>query len=61
MIKRDVPFWSIRAQQKMLECGINKKQLATELKINYTQLINVMRGVVINDNIEKAIKAYFNL
>lgn len=61
MDKVRTPFWSIKVQQIMIERGMNKKELAKVLRVNYTQLCNVMSGTVINENIENAVKAYFEL
>lgn len=55
------PVWSKRVQKKMIDKGINRRQLANELKVNYTQLCNVLTGYVYNETIIKAVCNYFGM
>lgn len=55
----EVPAWSIKVQTKMLRTGMTKKELAAKIGCNYTQLVNVMSGLVINENMKKKIENYF--
>lgn len=57
----NTPVWSKRVQKKMIDKGINRKQLAEELKVNYTQLCNILTGYAYNEKIIKAICAYFEM
>lgn len=55
----EVPSWSIKVQTKMLRTGMTKKELAAKIGCNYTQLVNVMSGLVINENLKEKIENYF--
>lgn len=56
----EVPDWSVKVQTKMIKTGMTKKELATKIGCNYTQLVNVMSGLVINQNIRQKIENYFS-
>ena len=55
----EVPNWSVKVQTKMIKTGMTKKALAEKIGCNYTQLVNVMSGLVINENMKKKIENYF--
>ena len=55
----EIPSWSIKIQTKMLKVGMTKKALAEKIGCNYNQLVNVMSGLVINENMKKKIENYF--
>lgn len=55
----EVPDWSVKVQTKMIKTGMTKKELAAKIGCNYTQLVNVMSGLVKNEKIETDIKNYF--
>lgn len=55
----EVPDWSVKVQTKMIKVGMTKKALAEKIGCNYTQLVNVMSGLVINENMKKKIEKYF--
>lgn len=55
----EVPDWSVKVQTKMIKTGMTKKELAAKIGCNYTQLVNVMSGLVINENMKKKIENYF--
>lgn len=57
----NMPYWSKKAQLKMFDMNMTKKQLAKELKCNYNQLVNVMSGLVINKSIQERICTYFDI
>lgn len=59
--KNSPPVWSKRVQKRMIDMGISKKDLARALHCNYTQIINVLSGIVINEVLEKEICNYFNM
>lgn len=56
---RETPAWSIKVQTKMIKMGMTKKALAEKIGCNYNQLVNVMSGLVINENMKKKIENYF--
>lgn len=56
---REIPAWSVKVQTKMLKVGMTKRTLAEKLGCNYNQLVNVMSGLVINENMKKKIENYF--
>lgn len=55
----EVPDWSVKVQTKMIKTGMTKKALAEKIGCNYTQLVNVMSGLVINENMRRKIENYF--
>lgn len=55
------PYWSKRAQKKLIDIDMSKKQLAEELKVNYSQLLNVLNGVVINATMQERICTYLKI
>jgi len=55
----EVPDWSVKVQTQMIKVGMTKKVLAEKIGCNYTQLVNVMSGLVINENMKKKIENYF--
>lgn len=56
---REIPAWSVKIQTKMLKSGMTKKALAEAIGCNYNQLVNVMSGLVVNENMKKKIENYF--
>lgn len=56
---REIPAWSVKVQAKMLKTSMTKKELAAKISCNYSQLVNVMSGLVINDNMKEKIENYF--
>lgn len=58
-IMYEVPDWSVKVQTKMIKTGMTKKELAAKIGCNYTQLVNVMSGLVKNEKIETDIKRFF--
>lgn len=55
----EVPDWSVKVQTKMLKTGMTKKVLAEKIGCNYTQLVNVMSGLVINERLRERIENFF--
>lgn len=50
-----IPLWSKRAQKKLIDKGMTKKELANKLGVNYTQMCNVLTGYVYNETITNKI------
>lgn len=55
----EVPDWSVKVQTKMIKVGMTKKALAEKIGCNYTQLVNVMSGFVINERLRERIENFF--
>ena len=55
------PMWAKKAEKKMIDLDIAKNKLAKELNINYTQLISVMSGTVINESIANKVCNYLKI
>ena len=55
------PLWSKKAQKKMIDKDLSKKDLAESLKVNYNQLVNVMSGIVVNPTMQERICTYLNI
>jgi len=55
-----IPDWSVKIQTKMLKTGMTKKTLSEKIGCNYTQLVNVMSGLVVNENMREKIENFFN-
>lgn len=49
-MKKNTPLWSKRAQKKLIDKGMTKKELAGALGVNYTQMCNVLTGYVYNED-----------
>lgn len=56
---REIPAWSVKIQTKMLKTGMTKKALAEAIGCNYNQLVNVMSGLVINEDLKSKVEKYF--
>lgn len=55
------PTWSKNAQKKMIDEELTKKDLAKALKVNYTQMIGVLSGKIINPTMQERICTYLNI
>ena len=55
------PTWSKNAQKKMIDEELTKKDLAKALKVNYTQMIGVLSGKIINPTMQEKICTYLNI
>jgi DNA-binding XRE family transcriptional regulator len=60
-VKRKTPLWSIKANTKLLEKGMTKKELAETLKVNYQQMCSVMSGGVDNETMKSSICTYLKI
>lgn len=58
---KKVPLWSKEASKILIDKGMNKKELATAVKVNYNQLCNVMSGYVANETVKASICAYLGI
>lgn len=45
------PLWAKQAEKKLIDAELSKKALANKIGVNYTQMISVMSGGVINERI----------
>lgn len=61
MGKRAVPIWSKEVQKKLIDMDMSKKDLARELKVNYTQICNVLSGYVNNETIQEKICTFLKI
>ena len=61
MNKSTAPIWSKKAQKKLIDLGMSKKQLAAELKVNYRQLCNVLTGYVNTEPMKQRICEYLKI
>lgn len=61
MGKRAVPIWSKEVQKKLIDMDMSKKDLARELKVNYTQICNVLSGYVYNETIQEKICTFLKI
>lgn len=55
------PLWSKKAQKKMIDRDLSKKDLAERLKVNYTQMISVLSGKTINPTMQERICTFLNI
>lgn len=55
------PLWSRNVQKVMLDRGMKKKDLARELRVNYSQMCNVMNGVWEDAYMKWKILDYFGM
>lgn len=55
------PTWSKCVQKKMIDEELTKKALAKALKVNYTQLISVLSGKIINPTMQERICTFLNV
>jgi hypothetical protein len=58
---KSLPLWSIKANTRLLEKRMTKKELAEAVKVNYAQLCSVMSGYLDNDTVKAAICAYLEI
>lgn len=58
---RIAPLWSRNVQKAMLDRGMKKKDLAKELRVNYSQMCNVMNGVWEDAYMKWKILDYFGM
>lgn len=61
MAERKLPVWSKRVNKVLIDRSMKKKDLAQELNVNYNQMINVLSGIVVNENMKKAICEYLGV
>lgn len=59
--KVKTPIWSKNAQKKMIDKDMSKKDLAERLKVNYSQLVNVLSGTVVNPTMQERICTFLNI
>lgn len=55
------PLWSKNAQKKMIDEELTKKDLARALKVNYTQMIGVLSGKIINPTMQERICTFLKI
>lgn len=55
------PLWSKNAQKKMIDEELTKKDLARVLKVNYTQMIGVLSGKIINPTMQERICTFLKI
>lgn len=55
------PEWARTAEKKLIDLGMNKKELAAELHVNHIQLCNVMSGYINSEPIRGKICAYLGI
>lgn len=60
-MSKQMPVWAKKASKRMIDLGINKRQLAEAICRNYQQVCNVMNGHVNNDSIELQICEYLRI
>lgn len=58
---RIAPLWSRNVQKAMLDRGMKKIDLARALKVNYTQMCNVMSGTWDDEYMKWKILDYFGM
>lgn len=54
-------MWSKKVQKKLIDVGMSRKELAANLKVNYTQLCNVLTGYVYNETIKQKICEFLKI
>lgn len=59
--KVKTPLWSKNAQKMMIDKDMSKKDLAERLKVNYSQLVNVLSGTVVNPTMQERICTFLNI
>lgn len=52
------PLWAREVEKKLIDLGMNKKELATEINVNHVQLCNTLSGYINNVDMRKKICAY---
>lgn len=58
---KKLPLWSKKVNKALIDKGMSKKELAEKVKVNYTQLCNVISGTVINDSIRVTVCTYLGI
>lgn len=58
---KNISVWAKDCEKSLVDKGMNKKELAQILRLNYTVLCNVINGHVINDSAAKQICAYLGV
>lgn len=58
---KEKPIWGKRVDKALIDKGMSKKELAKQLGVNYTQLVGVIGGLVINDTIKSNVCAYLGV
>ena len=56
-----VPAWSKKAQKKLIDKEMSKRELAEAVKVNYTQLINVLSGYLEDKNVKQRVLDYLKI
>lgn len=59
--KAPVPLWSKKAQKKLIDKNMSKKELAAAIKVNYRQMVNVMTGYVYNEAVKQKVCDYLQI
>ena len=60
--KKDIaPLWSKKAQKKLIDKNMSKKELAAAIKVNYRQMVNVMTGYVYNEAVKQKVCDYLQI
>lgn len=57
----NTPMWSKKALKRLIDVGMSRKELAANLKVNYTQLCNVLTGYVYNETIKQKICKFLKI
>lgn len=53
--------WNITAKKKLIENGMNLKELAKAVDVNYTVVCAVLKGKVIRETVKERICKYLNV
>lgn len=62
MIKNySAPSWSKRAQKKLIDKEMSKRELAERIHVNYTQLVNVLSGYLEDKNVKQRVLDYLKI
>ena len=56
-----VPAWSKKAQKKLIDKEMSKRELAEAVKVNYTQLVNVLSGYLDDKNVKQRVLDYLKI
>lgn len=59
--KAPVPIWSKKAQKKLIDKNMSKKELAERINVNYRQMVNVMTGYVYNETIKQKVCEFLQI
>lgn len=58
---KNTPLWSKEVAKCLIDRGMNKKELAAELHVNYQQMCSVLSGYVDNKYIANRICEYLGV